>query len=444
MPETARVYRRIAWRLLPFLLLCYVVAMVDRLNVGYAKLQFLADLHFDEATFGMAAGALYIGYILFEVPSNLMLERVGVRATLLRIMILWGVFAMAMAFAANRWSFYGLRFLIGAAEAGFFPGVLFYLSLWFPNAWRARIISLFALAVPLSGVLAAPASSWVMTHMAGVSGLHGWQWLFVLEGAPAVGLGLIAYLYLPNRPGDARFLGEEDRAILARDLAKDELDGSSKGGFAAALKDRRVYALALVYFAFFSAQSILLLWVPTLLKSAGLADITEIGWRASAVFVVGAVGMAAIGWSSDRLQERRWHLIGCGIVASAALVALPLAAHDVDATMLLLMAAAAGIFAYLALFWTIPTAVLGAKARAGGIALVSSIGASGSAVSPTFIGWMKVLTGSLYGAITVLALVFLASLVVLWATAPQPRRAAREPRMAAFPEHSREASAAPL
>jgi sugar phosphate permease len=427
----ARVYRRIAWRLLPFLLICYVTAMVDRLNVGYAKLQFLADLHFDEATFGMAAGALYIGYILFEIPSNLMLERIGLRATLLRIMALWGVFAMAMAFAADRWSFYGLRFLIGVAEAGFFPGIIFYLTLWFPNAWRARITSLFALAVPLSGVFAAPASSWIMTHMVGVSGLRGWQWLFLIEGAPAVGLAVAAYFYLPNGPSEARFLTAEEKAALARDLSEDERrPGAAKGGFFVALRDPRVYGLGFIYFAFYSTQSILLLWVPTLLKTTGLKDLTEIGWRASAVFVVGAIGMALIGWSSDRTGERRWHLSGCGVIATAALSALPLAAQDANATMLLLMTASAAIFAYLALFWTVPTAVLGSSARAGGIAVVSSIGASGSALSPTFIGWMQVLTGSLYGAIIALALLFLVSLVALWLCSPRPVVTRREHRQA--------------
>ena len=427
MPEypstiEVNIYRRIAWRLVPFLLVCYIIAMVDRLNVGYAKLQFLVDLHFDEATFGMAAGALYVGYILFEVPSNLMLDRVGVRATLLRIMLLWGVFAMAMAFAADRWSFYGLRFLIGAAEAGFFPGIVFYLTLWFPNAWRARITSLFALAVPLSGVLAAPASSWIMIHMARVAGFHGWQWLFLIEGAPALVLAIAAYLYLPNRPADAKFLTADEKAVLSLALGEEDRKSSAKGGSFTAFKDLRVYGLALVYFAFYSTQSILLLWVPTLLKNTGLKDLTEIGWRASAIFVVGAIGMAAIGYSSDRLQERRWHLVGCGVAASAALGSLAYFAHDTNATMVALMCASAGIFAYLALFWTLPTAVLGPKSRAGGIALVSSIGASGSALSPTFIGWMQVWTGSLYGAISCLALLFLASLAVLWICAPKPAR----------------------
>jgi len=200
------LYRRVAIALLSFLLPCYIVAMIDRLNVGYAKLQFMSDLKFDEAVFGMAAGILYVGYIIFEVPSNLILERVGIRLTLLRIMTLWGAFSMAMAFAGDRWGFYGFRFLIGAAEAGFFPGMIFYFTLWFPTRYHGRIISLLAIAVPLSGVIAAPLSSWIMAHMAGIGGLRGWQWLFLIEGAPAIALGVAAYFVLPDGPANARFL----------------------------------------------------------------------------------------------------------------------------------------------------------------------------------------------------------------------------------------------
>jgi sugar phosphate permease len=417
--EAQRAYTKIAWRLLPFLFLCYAVAMIDRLNVGYAKLQFLADLHFDEAAFGQAAGALYVGYILFEIPSNLMLERIGARKTLLRIMTLWGVIAMALAFAGDRWSFSGLRFLLGAGEAGFFPGVLFYLTLWFPSAWRARITSAFALAVPLSGFLGAPVSSWIMIHLAGVQGLNGWQWLFLITGAPAILLGVGAYAFLPDRPEDARFLSAAEKTLIAGELKRDAREvGANQSGFVAALSDPRLYALGFVYFAFYSTQSVLLLWVPTLLRQSGVAGLSEIGARASLISLAGAVGMALVAWHSDRAGERRLHLIACGLVASAALASLSFAAHRPDATTALLMVASAAIFSYLALFWTVPGSVLGPKARAGGIALVSSLGASGSALSPTFLGWMQVQTGSLYGAILGLVTLFLSSLVVLWMTAP--------------------------
>jgi sugar phosphate permease len=336
---TAAIYRRTATRLLPFLLLCYVVAMTDRLNVGYAKLQFMADLHFDEAVFGMAAGSLYVGYILFEVPSNLMLERVGLRLTLLRIMVLWGLFVMAMAFATSRWGFYAIRFMLGVGEAGFFPGVLFYLTLWFPDSWRARIVSMFAVAVPLSGVIAGPLSSWIMMHMTGVAGLRGWQWLFLIEGAPAILLGVIAYFYLPDRPAAAGFLSASETTLLERDLAREAGSEKSGSSFGRTLRKPRVYILALVYFAFYSAQSILLLWVPTLLHNAGGRDLAEIGLRTSLIFVAGAVGMAVIGWSSDHRQERRWHLLGCGAVAGAALFLLRLSAGNASGTTLLLAVA---------------------------------------------------------------------------------------------------------
>lgn len=423
----ARLYRRVAWRLIPFLLLCYIVAMIDRLNVGYAKLQFLADLHFDEAVFGIAAGSLYVGYILCEVPSNLMLERIGLRLTLLRIMTLWGVFTMAMAFASTRWGFYGARFLIGAAEAGFFPGMVFYLTLWFPGRYRARMLALIAMGVPISGIVAGPVSSWIMVHMVGVGGLRGWQWLFLVEGVPAVLLGIAAYLVLPDRPEQAYFLSEDEKRGIARDLAADTpIDGAAQD-FRAVVRRPRTYALALVYFAFYAAQSILLLWVPTLLRNSGVRDLPSIGWRAALVFLAGAIGMALVGWNSDRTGERRRHLVGSGLVAVAAFLILPLAAHDPDATTLCLAFASVAMFSFLALFWTVPTADFGAGARAGGIALVSSIGASGSALSPAFIGRMSVLTGSLYGAITVLAFIFLASLVALCLCMPavRPRLAER-------------------
>jgi sugar phosphate permease len=418
----AALYRRVGIALISFLMPCYIVAMVDRLNVGYAKLQFMADLHFDEAVFGIAAGSLYVGYILFEIPSNLMLQRIGLRLTLLRIMVLWGVFTMAMAFAANRWGFYSIRFLIGAAEAGFFPGLIYYSTLWFPNRYRARVISLIAIAVPVSGLIAGPVSAWIMTHLAGAGGLYGWQWLFLLEGAPAVLLGVVAYFYLPDAPAAARFLTAAEKQTIARDLAADRSAGRPATSFAQALRRPRTYVLALIYFAFYATQSILLLWVPTLLKNAGAHDLKEIGWRSAAIFLAGAAGMAGIGWSSDRTGERRWHLVGCGVIAAVAFLLLPLVADSADGTSLCLMVAAATMFAFLALFWTVPTAELGAGARAGGIALVSSIGSSGSALSPMFIGWMKVLTGSLFGAIAALALVFLCSLVALYIIAPPRRR----------------------
>ena len=375
----------------------------------------------------MAAGILYVGYILFEVPSNLMLERVGLAVTMLRIMALWGVFTMAMAFAGDRWSFYAIRFMIGAAEAGFFPGVLFFLTLWFPNAWRARITSLFALAVPLSGVLAAPLSSAIMAGMAGLGGLAGWRWLFLIEGAPAIVLGFVAWLILPDRPSSARFLSDVEKRAIAADLAAEAGAPGASGNFAEALARpshlrprSRLFRLLLDPEHSPAVGSQRCCATPermTCVKSAGAAPRCSLpersAWRRSAGVPTAYKNAAGI-WSAP------------GLVAGAALTALPLAAHSPAATMLLLAVAAVGIFAYLALFWTVPTVVFGAGARAGGIALVSAIGASGSAFSPTFIGWTQTLTGSLFGAIVTLAAVFVVSLAVLAIYAPTRRRATSE------------------
>ncbi len=355
---TADPYGRIGRRLIPFLLVCYLAALIDRLNLGFAKLQFLADLHLDEAVYGVAAGVLYLGYVVFEVPSNLLLTRIGIRRTLLRIMVLWGLFTAALAFAGDRYAFYALRFLLGAAEAGFFPGVVFYLTLWFPRARRGRVLSLFAVGVPLSGVVAGPLSGLIMAHMGGVAGLKGWQWLFLFEGLPAVALGVAAFLYLPDGPGEARFLSARERERVARDLeadrAADRFPDHAAGPAASrrGWREPRLLAVAFVYFAFYAIQSLLLLWVPTLLKAAGVADLVEIGWRAGAVSLAGAIGMVALGFSSDRTGERRFHLVGAGAAGALLFVALPLASGSPDATVVLLGAAAACIFGFLALFWT--------------------------------------------------------------------------------------------
>src|SRR5450830_240437 len=214
--EERSVFKRIGWRIVPFLFLCYVIAMMDRLNVGFAKLQFMSDLHINEAVYGMAAGFLYFGYILFEVPSNLMLHKLGVRKTLLRIMVLWGIFTFALAFASTKYEFYALRFLVGAAEAGFFPGVLFYFTYWFPDRLRGRVTSLFVMALPVSGIIGGPVAAWIMTDFDQAGGLRGWQHLFMLEGIPALVLGVIAYYYLSNRPEEATWLSLEEKRLVSQ------------------------------------------------------------------------------------------------------------------------------------------------------------------------------------------------------------------------------------
>lgn len=417
----SRLYGRIAWRLIPFLLACYTVAIIDRFNIGFAKLQFLHDLNIDDAVFGLAAGIFSVGYVALEVPSNLLLVRIGERKTLLRIMVLWGAVTVLLALVQNQYHLYLLRFLLGAAEGGFFPGILYYLTLWFPDRVRGRMTSLFVMAVPLGGVIAGPLSGLIMDHMQGVHGLHGWQWLFILEGVPAVLLGIAAYLYLADGPQAASWLNADEQRQVASDLARDRAaaPGTTRN-FAAALREPRVYLLSFIYFAFFCSLNTILLWTPTLLKRVGVVTTTEIGWLSGAISVASAIGMVAIGYSSDRTRERRWHVVACGLIAAACFIALQAAQGSILLTVTLLAIASIGIFAILSLFWTIPNAMLEGSAAAGGIALISAIGSFGGAVCPALIGWMNVATGGIYTPLALVGAVLAIGMLTLILCVPRP------------------------
>lgn len=425
-PQEQQVFLRIGWRIVPFLFLCYVIAMMDRLNVGFAKLQFMGDLHLNEAVYGMAAGFLYFGYILFEVPSNLMLHRLGVRKTLLRIMVLWGIFTVALAFASNKYEFYALRFLVGAAEAGFFPGVLFYFTYWFPDRLRGRVTSLFVMALPVSGIIGGPVAAWIMTDFDQMGSMRGWQHLFMLEGIPALVLGVIAYFYLSNRPEQAKWLSAEEKQLVSSVINPDAKEKGPRGPskMREALGNPTMYILAVCYFAFYCVENALLLWIPTLLKSVGVSNLMNIGWLSGGISVLATAGMLAVSFSSDRQLERRWHVIGCGIVAAMSFILLPLGAHSTAITVVLLVLASGAVFGFLALFWTIPSAYFKDQAAAGGIALISSVGAIGGAVSPIFIGWVKELTGSFYYALGTLGGCFLVSLILLFFSIPRSKTTA--------------------
>jgi D-galactonate transporter len=419
VPAEHVVYRKIAWRLIPFLLLCYMLATIDRFNIGFAKLQFLRDLKLDDAVYGIAAGVFSIGYVAFEVPSNLLLQRVGVRRTLLRIMVLWGMVTCLLMFAQSALHLYILRFLLGVAEAGFFPGILLYLTYWFPDRLRGRMTSLFVMAVPVGGIISGPLSGWVMAQFQGVGGFHGWQWLFLTEGAPAVVCGVVAYFYLSDNAVKARWLSDEERNWVLTDLATDRQSRPAAGGtFRDALRDPKVYLLAFIYFAYFCSLNTILLWGPTVLKAIAGQTVSSIGWISGAISLVSTIGMVVVGYSSDKYLERRWHVALCGLAAAACLFLLPLAVGSLALTVTLLTIASVGIFSVLSLFWTIPSAYLSQSAAAGGLALISSIGSFGGAVSPTMIGAVKVHTGSLYVGLDVIAVLLAIGMVTLLVCIP--------------------------
>jgi MFS family permease len=418
-PSGRVIYRKIVLRLIPFLVVCDILSVIDRLNIGFAKLQFMHDLSLNEAVVGMAAGVFYFGFTIFEIPSNFMLEKFGIRKTLLRIMGLWGLATMALAFVQNEYHLYILRFFLGAAEAGFLPGVMLYLTYWIPSRYSGRVTSLFLLAVPLAGVIAGPLSGWILVEMSGVSGFRGWQWLFLLEGFPSIVLGVTAYFLLVDRPQNAKWLSNDEKQIIARDLQGDRRDKvQTQSAFSQVLRNPQVYALAGVYFSFYTILNALSIWPPTLLKSVGVNDIGEIGLRSGAISLAAVVGMVAIGFSSDHYGERRWHAVGCGLVSGLAFVALPLGADSPNMTTLFFAIGSIGVYSFFSLFWTIPRTKLDGGAAAGGIALISSIGAIGGAFSPTFVGWMKVLSGSFYGALGALGVAFCLSMILLFYCVP--------------------------
>lgn len=413
--DGATTYRRIYWRLLPFLMLLYFVCYVDRVNIGFAKLQFLPQLGMNDAQFGLATGLFFVTYSLFDIPSNLMLARVGVRKTLLRIMLAWGALTAAQMFITGPQSLYTLRILFGMAEAGFIPGIMLYLTFWFPNRHKAKVVSLFLMGIPLSGILGAPLSGSIMHGFDGVAGLRGWQWLFLLEGLPAMALGLVAFFYLQDGPDQARWLSDADRAQIATDKAADLAGARGAGAahdFRQVLKDPMIYVFAAMNFAVNCSVNAISFWTPSLLRSAGLDNISTIGLVTGFISLIMAVSMVVVGRSSDRHMERRWHFVGCALLGVAGLVALPLGEHDVWLTTIILIVAGIGNLCAFSLYWALPTAYLQGRGAAGGIALASMVGAIGSGVSPTIIGFMKVSTGSLYGGLAAIAAIMLSSVIL--------------------------------
>lgn len=400
------VIRKVGWRLIPFLGVLYVVAFLDRVNVGFAALTMNEDLALTATQFGRAAGIFFLGYVIFEVPSNVMLARVGARLWIARIVISWGLLSAGTAFVAGPSSFYVVRFLLGVAEAGFFPGMIYYLTCWFPAAYRARIVGAFMMALPLSSILGAPLSTSLLSL--DWAGLAGWQWMFLLEGIPAVALGFGVLAWLTDDPGRAAWLTPAEKRWLTDTLAAERAAQGSAESFtlAKALTDARVWMLGLVYFGVVVGLYALGFWLPQIIKGLGdgLTNF-EVGLTTIVPYATAALAMVLWGAHSDRTRERRGHfalaafLAAGGLAASGALQGSPVAA------LAALTVAAIGIHAALPVFWTLPTGLLTGTAAAGGIALVNSIGNVGGFVGPYLVGYFKDKTGDYTMSLSVLAIV---------------------------------------
>ncbi|WP_293551341.1 MFS transporter [Parvibaculum sp.] len=406
--EERRLFSRAARRIIPLMILLYTVSFLDRVNVGFAALTMNADLGFTPEIFGWGVGIFFIGYFIFEVPSNVVIEKVGARLWICRIMVTWGLISGAMAFVSTPMSFYILRFLLGAAEAGFAPGMILYLTYWFPADLRAKLYGTYFIAIPLASVIGAPVSSWLL-GFDGHFGFKGWQWMFIIEAVPALLLGLAVLWFLPDNPAKARWLSGDERAriadCLARDRATSHVDAMHT--LWPALKDARVLLMCGIYFSIVIGLYGISFWLPQMVKQMGFTNI-EVGWIVAAVYAVAAVAMPLWGWSSDRARERIWHTAISCLVGAAGFIG---GAYFQSPLLVILSLGLAAIGTYVSIvpFWAVPPIFLGGTAAAGGIALINATGNLGGFVGPYIVGWVKNTTQSYTAGILALAVALAAA-----------------------------------
>lgn len=409
----ASAYSKVFWRIIPLLFLCFILSYLDRVNVGFAKLQMMNDLKFSDTVYGIGAGLFFIGYFFFEVPSNLMLHKVGARRWIARIMITWGLISVSMMFVTTPTMFYTLRVLLGIAEAGFFPGIILYLTFWFPSGRRGQMTAMFMLGIPIAGVLGGPLSGMILETMGGTYGLSAWQWMFILEGIPSALVGLVVLAYLDDRIEDAKWLTDQEKTILRKNIDKDD-SIRMHGSLISVFSNSHVWLLCLVYFCLIMGLYGVSFWLPTIIKAMGVASSTDVGLIYAIPYLTAAIGMVLISKSADRRRERRWHMaIPCFLGAAGLLLSVVFGANPILAIASISLATL-GIISSLPLFWNFPTALLGGAAAAGGIAFINSVGNLAGFVSPYMVGFIKDATQSTDNGMYALAgCLFLASVLVI-------------------------------
>jgi ACS family tartrate transporter-like MFS transporter len=399
----ATVVRILTRRLIPFLFLLYIVAYLDRINVGFAALQMQQQLGFSDRVYGLGASMFFAGYFVFQVPSNLILEKLGARRWLAIIMVVWGLTSSSMVLVRGPVSFYTLRFLLGIAEAGFFPGVILYLKRWFPPAARARTVARFMTAAPLSGVIGGPISG-ALLGLAGTSGLAGWQWLFLLEGIPAVLLGIVVTFYLIETPEHASWLTAEQQDWLSRSLAEDAAHSSDPGSLFSAFRSGRIWLLALIYCGLNTCSYGISLWLPNLIHSLSGMNNLMIGMLSAIPYIAAAIAMVRVGLHSDRTGERRWHVSLSAFTGAAALLVAAYAG-SVSVMVASLSVAVLGVFCMVGPFWAMPTTFLSGTAAAAGIAFINSIGNLGGFFGPNILGFARSSTGAFRAGLILLGVI---------------------------------------
>lgn len=386
-------YRKVAFRIIPLLMICYIIAYLDRVNVGFAKLQMSEELGFSEAIYGLGAGLFFIGYFFFEIPSNILLHKLGARLWIARIMITWGLLSALFAFVQTEWQFYILRFLLGAAEAGFYPGVILYLTYWFPSHRRGNMFALFQAGSPAAGIFGNPLSDWIMDQFHDTAGWQGWQWMFVLEAIPAVVLGVVILLYLDNSVKAAKWLTEEEKAIISRDIEADSKGKAASHSLMSLVKNPMLWVMMLIYFCFVMGQYGLTLWMPTLIRASGVTSNVTIGLLGAIPFICAIIAMVIFSRSADHYRERRWHLVVPALLGAVGFV-VAASATNTTVSIIFLSMAAAGVLACAPLFWSLPTAILSGAAAAAGIALINSVANLAGFISPYMVGIIRDATHS--------------------------------------------------
>jgi D-galactonate transporter len=411
-------YRKATLRLIPFIFICYLFNYLDRVNVGFAKLEMLDALKLSETVYGLGAGIFFIGYVSSGVPSNLILHKLGARRWIAVMMILWGALSAAMLFVTSPTSFYVLRFFTGVAEAGFFPGIVLYFTHWFPANKRGHVMALFMSAIPVSGLVGGPLSGWMLQHFAaGQGGLAGWQWLFLLQGLPTVVLGIAVFFYLSDGIRQAKWLSADEKAAMQAALEEDEhkrrQSSHAVHSFASVLRNGHVWMLGIIYFCIQMGVYAINFWLPSIIKALGFQSAATVGWLSAIPYLFAGVFMVLVGRSADRRRERRWHLSVPMLMALAGLLLAANFSSNALVVMIGLTFATMGALTGLPMFWPLPAAFLGSAAAAGGLALINSLGQVAGFVSPFLVGWIKDLTHSTDPALYILSGVMLAGALLV-------------------------------
>jgi sugar phosphate permease len=411
------LYRKIAWRILPILLLCYIIAYIDRVNVGFAKLQMLGDLRFSESVYGLGAGIFFLGYFLFEVPSNLILHEVGARVWICRVLVTWGIVSGCTALVRTPGEFYTMRLLLGIAESGFFPGMILYLTYWIPSHRRANMVAILLTGNPIAGIVGGPISGYILRYFAGRHGVAGWQWLFILEAIPAVILGIVVFFTFDDRVIQAKWLSPEEKVAVAAEI-DEEATAKTHHSILSVFTSPRIWLMGAIYFGIEMGSYAIGFWLPTIIRQSGVKDAFDIGLRTVVPYSLALICMILVGRHSDKTRERRWHLVGPCIVAA---IGFALCTEGGSSTLLAAIGmnmAVVGVVTAVPMFWALPTSFLGGAAAAAGIALVNCTGNLGGFFSPAIIGILKTHTGTLNSGLLLIAGCMVASSILIVALVP--------------------------